>query len=120
MEKVTIDLILDSLKGWVEDKREIAPHIWLNSAIKLNILLSDETDNLYDLAQKVAQLKVSFIEQDKSVAEAKARVECSEEYKEMKKQEARISMIEENIRLAKIMSRSGDFQLKSPLGNYEM
>src|SRR6185436_1217163 len=105
---ITCDLILNWLRDQVEQKREIAPSLYIDACTKLNLLLGNETDHLYDLQQKVSLIKVGLIEADKSVAEAKTRVEATEEYKQMKKQEAKIGQIEEAIRIAKIRARLKD------------
>lgn len=104
-ELVTIDTILNWLENKVKWKESIHPSVWINAASKLNILISEEKERLYDLEQRVAQLKVSQIENGKSVAESKVRVEATNEHKEMKKQQARIERINEAIRLAKYQSR---------------
>lgn len=105
MEKVTIDVILDWLKKSVEEKQVVDAHTWVSAGMKLNILISEEHDKLFNLQQAVAQLKMLRIESGDSVAKAKIAIEATNEYREMKKQEARIGMIEEAIRLAKVQSR---------------
>ncbi len=102
---VTTDLILATLKEWVEQKKIIDAHTWVRAAQSLNTLLSDEHDKLYDLQQKVALRKVALIENGDSVAMAKAKTDASDEYKHYKIQEARIGRIEEMIRLSKIQSK---------------
>lgn len=111
---VTTDTILNWLKEQVEHKNIISPDLYLDACTKLNLLISDEHDKLFDLQQRVAELKVEFIKADLSVAEAKTRVDATDTFKEMRKQEAKIGQIEEAIRIAKIRSR-----LKSnEMGNY--
>lgn len=105
MEKITCDTIINWLQKQVETKQPISPTIWVESAEKLNILLGDEEVIHFDLAQKVAEMKITLIEQDKSVAEVRIRVEATNEYKEMCKQKAKINRIIEHIRLAKLQSR---------------
>lgn len=104
-EKVTIDFILNVLRTYVEERHPIGPEMWVDGAQKLNTLISDEHRKLWDLQQKVAQQKVEFIEEGDSVAKAKAKIEASDEYRDMKIQEARIGQIEEMIRIAKIQAR---------------
>ena len=57
-------------------------------APKLNVLLGDEEDQLFDLQQKVSQAKYEFIkgQAKKHISEATAFVEASDDYKTMKKQ----------------------------------
>lgn len=103
MEKITIEFILNTLQGYIEEKSPISPVLWLDSAQKLNVLLGDENDLLYNLEQSVAKLKLQFLNgQDKvNVSEAKMRVEATDEYRMAKTQKAKIEQIQEFIRLAK-------------------
>ncbi len=111
-EIVTTDLILSTLKEWVETKQPIAPHLWIDACSKLNILKGDEVKILFDLQQKVAIRKVALIENGDSVAKAKAKTDASDEYKFYKIQEAKIEMIDEQIRIAKIQSRVGSDEIR--------
>lgn len=112
---ITCDIIIGYLQKQIEAKLPVSPHIWVESAEKMNILVSDESDKLYDLAQKVAQMKVEHITNKMSVSEAKARVEATDEYREMCKQKAKIERIFEHIRLAKIRARAAGDEAR---GNY--
>lgn len=113
MDKVTIDTILNSLKGWVEAKQPIDAHTWTDAAQKLNILIGDEHDNLFDFMQKVAKAKAEYIIKGDSVAKSKVIVEASDDYREMMKQRAKIGMIEEAIRIAKIQARLKDNEYRN-------
>lgn len=112
--KVTVDTILDFLKEAVESKAPIAPSTWIDAAMKLNVLLGDENDKLYDLQQKVALIRLGFLtSQNKvNVSEAKLRTEVTDEYKQYHKQKARIAQIEEQIRIAKVQARVRDTEFK--------
>jgi hypothetical protein len=107
---VSADTILSFLKESVEQRKPLPPSTWVDAAEKLNVLLEDETDKLYELQKAVASLKVGFIKSDMSVAEAKTRVEATDEWVGMKKQEAKCKRIEEQIRIAKIQARMRDNQ----------
>jgi hypothetical protein len=111
---ITTDTIIEYLKNAVEQKLPIAPTVWLDSAVKLNLLLADEQAELFDLEQKVAQLKIDFLQEDdkRNVSKAKMMVEASEEFKEMKNQHAKIDRIIEFIRLAKVQSRISVEEMK--------
>lgn len=102
-QKITIEFILSTLQGYIENKDPISPVLWLDSAQKLNVLLGDETDSLFDLQQRVAQIKLSYLvaQEKRNVSEANLRTEASDEYRDMCKKKARIEQIEEFIRLAK-------------------
>ena len=103
---VTTNSIIQWLKEQVEQKKPVSPTQWLEASQRLCILLGDESEELFKLQQKVAQQKVDYIEQDKSVSEAKARVEASDDYRLYCCQKAKIARIDEQIRIAKIQSRT--------------
>lgn len=113
MEPITIDTILTWLKESVEQKRIIDAHTWVDAAQKLNVLIGDEHDKLFNLQQQVAIKKAALIVAGDSVAKAKALSECWDEYREMKRQEAKIGQIEEAIRIAKVQSRLKDNETRS-------
>jgi hypothetical protein len=107
MDKISVDTILESMKEKVENKQaQFDADFWLECAMKLNLLLGDEQDKLFEYQQKVANLKIMWLEgqEKKNVSEAKMRVDASEEYKEMRKQEAKIKRCEEFVRVAKKMA----------------
>lgn len=107
MEKVTIDLILGYLKTAVENKSNLTPTIWIDSAMKLNTLLGDEYGRLYDLKKEVSLIKLDFLSQTekRNVSEANLKTEATETYRLCKIQEMKCKTIEEFIRIAKLMSR---------------
>ena len=108
MEKITLDFIINILREKVENKTaQFDSNFFIETAAKLNLLLGDEMDKLAELHQKVAQLKLMFLEsQDKkiNVSEAKVRVEASNEFLEWKKQDLKCRRAEEFIRIEKKMS----------------
>lgn len=103
--KVTTDTILEQLKEWVENKMPIAPHLWLDACAKLNVLKGQETDSLFYYQQEVAKYKKELMEEGYTAAKAKVWAEAHDMYTEMKKIEAKIEMIEEQIRISKIQAR---------------
>lgn len=111
-ELITTDTILEFLQECFENKKTVSPHVLIDSAYKLNILVGNDHDKLYDLQQKVALAKVLHIENNKSVAEAKVRVEGSDIFKEMRVQEAKIGRIEEAVRISKLMARMKNDEIK--------
>lgn len=113
MEPVTTNTILNWLKESVEQKRVVDAHTWVDACQKLNVLIGDEHDKLYEMQQKVAQLRIARIESGDSVAKAKVYIEATEEHKKARKQEARIEQIQEAIRIAKIQARLKDVEITS-------
>jgi hypothetical protein len=108
MQEVTADTILEYFSTAVENRKQLNPEFWLDSALKLNILMIDEEKKLQDLRRAVADLKLRYLDemQKKSVAEAELRVEATSEYSAMRQQESRCARMEEFIRLAKLSSRT--------------
>lgn len=117
-EQRTIASIIEKLQEWVTKKIPISPHVWVEAAADINILRGDETDKYWELFQKVALKKVELLNTPLpnglkcSVAHAKAIVESTHEYKELKRQEAFLGLIEEMIRIAKIRSRLAMDEIK--------
>ena len=107
MTEVSTNTILDYLKEAIKNKTPLDPDTWLDAAGKLNILLSDELDMLADMRQKVAQIKLGFLEESDTtnVSAAKLKTDATDEYRDMEKQKAKCSIIEEMIRIAKVQAR---------------
>lgn len=104
-ELVTVKDILDHLKSVIKNKIVVDAHAYVEYATRLNLLISDEHDKLFDLQQKVAEEKSTLISGGKTASYAKIIVEASDNYKEMCKQKALIEQVIEAIRIAKIQSR---------------
>ena len=113
-ELVTIDTITEYLENAVRTKIQLSPSVWVDAAQKMNVLLGDESGCLYGLQQKVAQMKYSYLQGDpkRNVSAAKLWVETTDEYRQMKQQEAKIKRIEEAIRIAKIQARLKDSEIR--------
>lgn len=110
---VTADLIIGKLKEWVEHKQVIPPSLWVDAALKLSIFISDETAKLYDLQQEVARTNFNCIENGGTASKCKVYIQTLDKYKEMKKQEAKVDQILENIRIAKIQARMSNDEIKA-------
>ena len=101
----TIDSVIGYFSQSVSEGQKLAPASWVEAAQYIVVLMDKEHDTLYDLQQKTAQEKVSYIEDGDSVAKAKAKVEASDTYKQYLKQKARIEQLWEFIRTAKLRAR---------------
>lgn len=113
MEPITTTTIISSLKKWVEEKKIIDAHTWVDAAQKLNVLIGDEHDKLFHLQQKVAQKKSFLMIEGDTAAAAKIKVEATDDYREMQKQKAYIGQIEEMIRIAKLQARLKDNEYRN-------
>jgi len=113
MELITTETILGFLKDSIENKKAISPSLYVDAAQKLVVLLSDEHATLFDLQQKVAQMRTDLMEQGSTAAKARILVEATDEYKEFQLQKAKIERIEEFIRISKIQARLKDNEYRS-------
>ena len=112
-EKVTVDVILETLQEWVEGKHPIGASVWLDACAKLVVLLGDDQNDLFLMEQKIAQKKLELIEKGASVAKAKVVIEGLDEYVEARKIEAKIDRVVELIRISKLQARMSDDNLHS-------
>ncbi len=107
-KKVTVDTILDFIKGRMEEKKaDFDTEFWMKAAMTLTILLPDEIGKLYDKQKEVSQMKINLLERQakRNVSEANMIIEATDIYRDMRKQESRIKQIEEIVRIAKIQAR---------------
>jgi hypothetical protein len=113
-EKITTDYIISQMHLMVEDKRPIAPSWWIDAAAKLNVLIGDDQDKLYELQSSLAKMKSAYIEEGKTSAAANALIEAEDEFLEMQKLKGKVKQVEEFIRISKIRAKmqDSDFQLK--------
>lgn len=104
-QEITVDLILNTIQEWVENKQPIDAQTWMDAALKLNILVADNQKTYWDLHQKVSQKKLFYIENGSKIGTANAKVEASDDYKAMKMEESKIERVAEFVRLSKIQAR---------------
>jgi hypothetical protein len=109
----TLDKIIVWLNDVIENKKQITPSAWLEIASKMNVLLGNETDELAELHQKISQMKLDLIEGGATATKAKIAIESTDAYKAYLKLKAKISRVEELIRLAKIMARMKDNEYRN-------
>ena len=112
-ERITADSVIEWLSSQVAEKHVIGPHVWMDAAQKLTVLIGDEHDKLFDLQQQVAQMKVKLMDDGATAAKAKIYVEASDTYKQMCKQRAKIEGVEEMICVTKIQARMKDNEQSS-------
>lgn len=109
----TADDILAVLETMAAEKQVINAHQLLDAATKLTLLLGDEANELFTLEKQIAEEKVKFLEQGKSVAYANLQVAASQHQLEAKVKAAKIHRIEEMVRLAKIRARLADNEFRA-------
>lgn len=109
MEKITSDTILDWVKGQVENRKLITKDEWLDIAFKLNSLLLVEVELFNKLHNEVAKNKLEILkaQEKRNVAMAEVETEASQEYLDMKNQQAKVDNINQFIMIAKKNSDVG-------------
>jgi len=112
-ENRSIETIMGWLTKTVASKQQISPSQFVEASAYLVILMGDEHTKLYDMEQKVAQMKAKLLETEEKVNKVNLLVNASDEYKEMMKQRAYINRILEFVRIAKIMGKLKDSEIKS-------
>ena len=105
MSERTVDTIIKDLKKIVSEKKVLNPELWAEAAFDLAVLLGDEVNVLAELQQKVSLMRLEFLKEDVRSSVAKMKVEATDTYKEMTIQKAKVSQIEEIIRVAKLQAK---------------
>lgn len=107
MEQRTADTVIADLKKIVSERKPLNRELWLEAAFYLSLFREDEAQKLNRLNQEVSKLKLSVMDEQqnkdgkKNVAAADVVVSASDKFLEMKNQEARITTIDELIRVSK-------------------
>ncbi len=112
---VTTDKIIEWFTSQIENKLPIDSHLYLDAALKLNVLLQGEQEKLYDMEQEVAKLRKTLLESGKNSTYTKMMIEATDEYKEVKKQKAKIDRCISFMQLAKAYSRTTSDLMRNQL-----
>lgn len=110
---LTTESIMAKFAKMAKENVPVDPTVWVNGAMKLNALIGDDHDLLIELNLNVNKKKSLIIEEGKTSAYAKIKVEASEEYGTYLRQKAKIDQITEMIRLAKLRSRLGQEEYRN-------
>lgn len=103
MGEINCQFIMETISGWIQDKKQISPELWIESAEKLNILESYEHDKLVDLERQFNALITNLAEQQdkQNLTAAEKKAKGSSLYVDYRKQELFIKRIDQAIALAK-------------------
>lgn len=112
-ELVSTDTILNWLSGQVKHKIPIAPERYLDAIMKLNLLKSEDNDQLIELKHELAVKRANYVNEGGTSAAANILLEADETFKLVKKLEAKMKMIEETIRIGKIAARLKNDELNN-------
>jgi hypothetical protein len=108
----TIDTLMEAMQERVEKGEIIGPHDWIDYAGRLNLFRGIDDNVLYKLGQRIAQLRAEYVKDGMSVAAARTLIEASDDYREYKQLQAKLDRVIEEIRLAKIRSRSAAEEMR--------
>ena len=97
----TSQSIMLSLQKMAETPGGTDPHVWLQGALKLRVLLQADQEELVDLERKVQDLKATYLHEGKSATDAKTFTEVSDLFVETRKKEVFIKTCLDTILLAK-------------------
>lgn len=105
--------IIKYLTKAAEEKQIMDAETYLRGARSLALFLGDEKDKLIELDSKVSKMKLAL----KTAGEHKVNainliIEASDEYKEARKQKAKVEQIIDFIRLAKSYARLAEEELR--------
>ena len=115
MEQVSANTIMDWMAQQVAEKNPIDPHLWLEAALKLNVLTQAEQELRFDMEQTVALHRKVLLDDGKTVAYAKTMIEATDDYKKMRIQKAKIDRILQFIMLSKQHSRTASDLMRSQM-----
>ena len=101
MQGKTIDEILNGARDAVNNGVPVSPSSWLDAAQRLNALFQNLDEELIDAESAYMNVKVVYIEEGKTVAEAEARAKATEAYKNYLRLKAKKEQIKEFIRIVK-------------------
>jgi len=104
IEKRTTDSVLTKLRVMVETRKPITSEEWIDAALFLNILKSDEDDEFLKHDTLLAKKRLEIRARHKSAVDAENELKTTEEYQNYQRQKARIDNIKEFIRIAKKQS----------------
>lgn len=111
MEKITPELIINQMAEWVEQKKAIAPSLWLQASAKLNVLRGDVDDRIYTLEHNLNVEKAELLKDiEMTSAKAESIVKARPEYMEMRKLTAKGKQIDEFIKISKRMATLKDLE----------
>src|SRR5262245_214448 len=108
----TIDILMETMQERVEKQEIIGPHDWIDYAGRLNLFRGIDDNALYKLGQKIAQRRAEYVKDGMTVAAARTLIEASDDYCSYKQLQAKLERVTEEIRLAKIRSRSASDEMK--------
>lgn len=105
--------VIDKLQKWVREGVPIPPGLWVDEAMKLLSFYGEQSDKLAELESEVAKSKWQYKKENScSDAEAESYKRTLDCFKNFKKQEGTLKMLDEYIRLAKKRATLANDEMK--------
>lgn len=115
MPESTTDTILEWMHQQAREKAPVDPLLWLEAAMKLQVLASEDTDKLIELETEVSKLRASWLDSEGVASKAEIKVKASDLYKMMRRQQAKCDRIKEMTRLAKKFAQLKSDEMRTGL-----
>lgn len=111
----TASSIIKYFENAVTHKEVIPPHLWMEGAMRLNVLMGAEDARLFEIEQALSRLELAYLDNDErhNVSAARSRVKVEEVYKAYNIQKSNIKRYEEFIRIAKLHARLANEEIKN-------
>lgn len=100
-DKTTIDSILAGFKDSIEKRLPIGAGMWVDYALRLNVLVESVDDQIAEIEAQMAELEAEEIGNGETAAAAKRVAKGKVDYRTYLKLSAKRKRIQEFIRLAK-------------------
>lgn len=97
----TTDSIMHYFQKAVLERKVLPPQEWMRGAMSINVLKQLESDKLAELEMQCAEKESKYLEEGMTSAKAKTFLKADQLWMQYNKQRARVTQIEEFIRLAK-------------------
>ena len=110
--ETSINQLLNWYKERIENNELIPPALWIDSAMKMNVLISEIDLEIVDLRGTIADIMVLCLDEGKSSSEAKIRANSGDVYKRYLRASAKKEQVSEFIRLSKLRARLADEEMK--------
>lgn len=98
---ITPEIILKEIQDRIEERKPIPESWWLDAAQKLNVFWGVIADDVADLKQQVARMRVEWLDKGTSAVEARIRVDTTDIARMLRQKESKLAQISEFIRITK-------------------
>lgn len=112
MNERSLISVLEWFQGAVKDKNPIAPSLWVDAGMQMNVLRAEYDDKLIDMESTLAKRKAALLEGDMTAAKADILIRATDEYKDIRKLSALLKRVDEFIKLSKKRAQMASDELR--------